>query len=73
MHDMRLLFIDGVSIEQCNSDASDIVATACITLLAVVFSIFSLQAFAWWRISKKQANTCIKLVIFAAIAIVSCS
>ena len=57
-------------LEDCSSEGVVIVTCVGLIILAVVFTVFTLQAIAWWRVSRRKSG-CIKAILFLTIVVVS--
>ena len=57
-------------MEDCREDTAALVLTGVIILIAAIFSALILQAYAWWRVSRRE-NAWIKVILMLSLIIVS--
>ena len=59
-----------VGIADCKADVASIITTVCLALIVIGFSLFTLQAISWWRVSRRMA-TLVKIILVISLIIVS--
>ena len=57
-------------MEGCRDEIASIVLAVAIILIAFIFIVLTMQAFAWLRVSRR-GNTWVKLILVLAVVIVS--
>ncbi len=57
-------------MDDCRDDTTALVLAGVIIFIAVIFSVLTLQAYAWWRVSRRE-NAWIKVILMLSLIIVS--
>ena len=66
----HLNVVTQVGIGECRADVASIITVVLIGILVIIFSLFTVQACSWWRVSRRM-TALVKIILVISLLIVS--